>query len=307
VWLLPFVDFCGSIRALLWIAHPIQFGYTSPIRAATETSRECLVFVCHSMFQDWHDSLFDTISLVPKRCTLVTCFPAIVKNDKALLVVIFAELFQGPVTGAMYQSKFWVIDNSSNALRPTWNVKLVDPIVRSTIMEGYPLNQQVPPEQWVRYGYNSPTDTISKEQEQGVMIIMQMNQLENEKTWMPWHECRTGILDNAASGCVWHKQDHFDLQKQADHGHSMICPELVINRFLLVCEISHEGVEILSLIIGWPWICPSSRIFSRQLLGIPIGLSPQSHQLGYSSKSQRCDRNRQTFKLGFHARRSTSV
>lgn len=164
VWLLPFVDFCGSIRALLWIAHPIQFGYTSPIRAATETSRECLVFVCHSMFQDWHDSLFDTISLVPKRCTLVTCFPAIVKNDKALLVVIFAELFQGPVTGAMYQSKFWVIDNSSNALRPTWNVKLVDPIVRSTIMEGYPLNQQVPPEQWVRYGYNSPTDTISKEQ-----------------------------------------------------------------------------------------------------------------------------------------------
>jgi len=33
----------------------------------------------------------------------------------------------------------------------------------------------------------------------------------------------------------------------------MIYPELAINRFLLVCEfsISHEGVEILSLIIGW--------------------------------------------------------
>jgi len=42
---------------------------------------------------------------VPKRCTLVTCLPAIIKSDKALLVVIFAELFQGPVTGAMYQSK----------------------------------------------------------------------------------------------------------------------------------------------------------------------------------------------------------
>jgi len=32
------------------------------------------------------------------------------------LVVIFAELFQGPVTGAMYQSKLWVIDNSSNVM-----------------------------------------------------------------------------------------------------------------------------------------------------------------------------------------------
>jgi len=65
------------------------------------------------------------------------------------------------------------------------------------IMEEHPLNQQVPPEQWVRHGYNSPTDTTSaKSKEQGVMIIIQM------KMWMPWHECRTGILDNAASGCV---------------------------------------------------------------------------------------------------------